>query len=837
MRLHSKTKSKIIIVIIAIIMLCNFAMPKIIFAASTENGGSAIEPISKFLCFIADMTNSLLQRTFTAPNNIKEGEDYCFLYSPGIIFSGTVPAFDINFINPTLKAKGGVVAGKFFVNQISSWREKAKQENNSTYQEYYNKAKTIKDYYSYSGTISEAGGIGDSWAYTETVGKYTIYYKENKKDEVVEIYCEIIEPSTNEKNYYAARYKIDELKATGYYKTYESTAKILQPIIASWYKALRRITLVGLLSVLVYIGIRMVTSSTSQDNAKYKKMFKDWLMAICILFALHYIMSLTIIVIDKINSIIGVSAIGQNGEDVLMTTLRNRIGQAGSWGIAISEVIIYLVITVFSIIYTIQYLRRTIYLAFLTMIAPLITLTYPLDKIKDSKAQAFDMWLKDYIFFSLIQVVHLLLYYVFVSKSLDLANRGYWLYAIVVIGFLTQAEKLIKKMFGFEKSKSLGALSAGATGALVMNAINRLPGGPIGSGSSKSSGGSSSGKGSSNSGVRTASKNPLESLQASANNEEQDSGDEEPHNEDGGNGGDNPPEEGDPSTDPPDDSPNNKQKKRPKRTLFSKDLKNRKSSSQGSTNSGDSGGAGTGDNGSSGTNNGSSTGTKNKRRKSQNKAKTIRGVSRSRRGAAAVYKNYGSPLLRKTFGLGTGFAMGLVGFAAGTSQGDIGKAITGFAAGGAAGYYGGQRFFNATENTIRMVANIKEEIEGVKDVFYKEAEGQEFVQNRQFDRAFRKSPEYLELQKNNKNFADSSIQKMLKAGITDPKKMDKILKNNAKHPRKFSIEKGIAYTVLAEVPDEILINDYKFIKYCRVREIILSPEDVEKLRNNIIEFK
>ena len=33
-----------------------------------------------------------------------------------------------------------------------------------------------------------------------------------------------------------------------------------------------------------------------------------------------------------------------------------------------------------------------------------------LDKIKDSKSQAFDMWIKDYVFFSLIQVVHLLIY-------------------------------------------------------------------------------------------------------------------------------------------------------------------------------------------------------------------------------------------------------------------------------------------------------------------------------------------------------------------------------------------------------------------------------------------
>ena len=57
---------------------------------------------------------------------------------------------------------------------------------------------------------------------------------------------------------------------------------------------------------------------------------------------------------------------------------------------------------------------------------------------------------------------------------MDLADRGNWVFALVAIGFIVPAEKLIKKMFGFEKSKTLGALAAGASGALVMNAINKL---------------------------------------------------------------------------------------------------------------------------------------------------------------------------------------------------------------------------------------------------------------------------------------------------------------------------------------------------------------------------
>lgn len=50
-----------------------------------------------------------------------------------------------------------------------------------------------------------------------------------------------------------------------------SVAKQLQPTIAKWYKTTRLISIVGLLSILVYVGIRIILSSTGQDKSKYKK--------------------------------------------------------------------------------------------------------------------------------------------------------------------------------------------------------------------------------------------------------------------------------------------------------------------------------------------------------------------------------------------------------------------------------------------------------------------------------------------------------------------------------------------------------------------------------------
>ena len=112
-------------------------------------------------------------------------------------------------------------------------------------------------------------------------------------------------------------------------------------------------------------------------------------------------------------------------------------------------------------------------MAFYTLIAPLITLTYPLDKIKDGQAQAFTMWIREYVYTALIQIIHLVIYTVLVGSALDLVS-SYPLYAIIVLLFIKKADGIIKKMFGFDKSETVGTLGAAATGALIVNALNKL---------------------------------------------------------------------------------------------------------------------------------------------------------------------------------------------------------------------------------------------------------------------------------------------------------------------------------------------------------------------------
>ncbi len=83
-----------------------------------------------------------------------------------------------------------------------------------------------------------------------------------------------------------------------------NVVETLRSIIASWYVTLRTIAIVGLLSVLIYIGIRIMISSTSQDRAKYKQRLVDWLVAFCLLFVMHYVMAGIINIVGQVNDVL-----------------------------------------------------------------------------------------------------------------------------------------------------------------------------------------------------------------------------------------------------------------------------------------------------------------------------------------------------------------------------------------------------------------------------------------------------------------------------------------------------------------------------------------------------
>ena len=771
-KVKAKNLIKQIICIMLILMLCNFILPNYTFAVKTEKGGSLMETIAQFLCFIPDSVMNILQDMFIVHENIKIDDDtYSIKYSPGVIFSGQVPAFDINFINPSTETKNGNNYGSYVRDNIPNFFVK----RNTNDKEAYEKAKDRKDRFAISGGVQ----------LQQARDTYTAYYW--VENDTLYIACRFDAgwlSNPRYKYYYTSCPVSDQaVQESSSDASYGSIANELQATIATWYNALRRIALVGLLSALVYVGIRIVLSSTSaKEKAKYKSMLKNWIVAICLLFTLHYIMSITITVVNKINEVISVSSISADGEDILMTSLRNKILNGEEWNTVLTYVVIYFVLAVYTVKYTIQYVKRVAYMAFLTMIAPLITLTYPLDKIKDNKAQAFDMWIKDYVFFALIQVVHLLIYYIFLGSAIDLASEGNWLFAIVAIGFITPAEKLIKKMFGFEKSKTLGSMAAGATGALMVNALQGISKG--GQKESASEGNATAAEAARP--VRTAGVNPF------VRYTEETTPSTSPRT------GDSSPDYGSFDTGSP-IQPNSDKKQESK---FAQALKNNKLAKSKSWNTFKS-----------------------------NAGRTIKGVS-------AVAAKYSAPMAVGTIRLVAKTTGGLIGFSAAVAEGGDASNIATKTTLGASAANG---VVNVTTDTVKRVAKIPEKVDEAVDTYRAGAYGREVAENAKFDRVFRNSKEYKELREESgfteKEF-DKKVQKILDAGITDVKRMKKILKNHKLDPTRYNMDSAIKYSKLAKAcSKDTLENQVKFIRFCQDRKLGISEEEMAELKKDIMNFK
>lgn len=317
--------------------------------------------------------------------------------------------------------------------------------------------------------------------------------------------------------------------------TGNSTVADLKETISTWYQALRMIAIVGLLSVLVYVGLRMVTAAVATDKAKYKEMFVDWVIALCLVFFLHYIMVFTMTMVQEVQNLFisGISTSSTNNDtnkktintillvyrnetlvpkdtgnnndnshiedtpvdpgtgnfdttvpseyETLVTekafptnlTGYNRVLAGNPDAIPkLTYTIMYLALTFYTVYFFFIYIKRVIILTFLTIIAPLVALTYPTDKVKDSKAQAFEFWLREYIVNAMIPIIHLVLYTVLVTSAIDLAVKSP-LYAICVLAFIVPAEKIVKEMFGI-KSSTTPALGGFAGGALAAQMVQKL---------------------------------------------------------------------------------------------------------------------------------------------------------------------------------------------------------------------------------------------------------------------------------------------------------------------------------------------------------------------------
>lgn len=262
-----------------------------------------------------------------------------------------------------------------------------------------------------------------------------------------------------------------------------STNVLIKENVAKWFYAMRNFAIVALLAVLIYIGILMATSTISSDKAKYKNMLVHWFVSFAILMVLPYIMSLAINVSESCVSVIRSVAEqktdveidnsqiatepGLNFENALLygkvnedgTTFEgilSKIHKGTGWE-AFSLLIVYCMLAYYQFKFFFMYLKRMLTVGFLIVIAPLITITYSIDKAGDNQAQAYNTWLKEFLANIFIQPLHALLFLVFMYSISGIMERAPLL-AIIFLASLSRGEQLFKTIFKIEGG-TMGALS------------------------------------------------------------------------------------------------------------------------------------------------------------------------------------------------------------------------------------------------------------------------------------------------------------------------------------------------------------------------------------------
>ncbi len=464
------------------------------------------------------------------------------MLSPEEIFKGEVPLLDVNFFNPP---ETTVKYSKYDTSiKKGNFLEERTYDNNGT-ENNFQKMDAVGALKAWFSAKGEYGNIDlSSWSIvkskddsdvTNIPGEGSVFFR----------YYSATGSWYDDKYYYEAKFEIQEcwLNAKvdntsigkGTINLYErveittpdestkveqeSSSSQLQPIISKWYYALRNLAIVALLSILVYIAIRIIISSSMEDRAKYKQHLLDWLIAMCLLFFMHYIMAFAVTLTEEITKavepmsepypyVIADSGDGEgrtldkyyvsDGTPILEVDGVKKIGNGIVWPVNLmgkarldlqmeppeyddnqilmknfSLTIIYLGLVMYTVLFLFRYLKRLLMLTFLTIIAPFMAMTYPLDKIHDNSAQGFNMWLKEYIFNLLIQPLHLILYTVLIGSAIEFASENI-IYSLVAFGFMLQGEKIMRRLFGFEKAQTASATSAALGGALAMQGIEMI---------------------------------------------------------------------------------------------------------------------------------------------------------------------------------------------------------------------------------------------------------------------------------------------------------------------------------------------------------------------------
>lgn len=236
-----------------------------------------------------------------------------------------------------------------------------------------------------------------------------------------------------------------------------SLTMIIRNLVATLYMAIRQIAIIGMLVVLIYLGIKLVTSSIGEQKAEYRKKLANWGIAFFIVFGMHYfligVMKINETIVDLLRNI-GASIASQmtGGQYVDLAMAMRDLTYNADIAQSIVAMIMYMVMVYFLIKFIIIYFKRLFVVTILIILGPFLAIKNAVDRVRFNKSSSMLTWAKEYIFSVGTQTIHALIYTIFISITYkmvalsDTAKIAVCILAFMFLRFMTMAEKMLRKM-------------------------------------------------------------------------------------------------------------------------------------------------------------------------------------------------------------------------------------------------------------------------------------------------------------------------------------------------------------------------------------------------------
>ena len=241
------------------------------------------------------------------------------------------------------------------------------------------------------------------------------------------------------------RYYMFDIDFTEYNATGTNPIDLVKQNVAKWYFSLRNIAIVGNLILLIYLGIRMATSTVATSQARYRKMFFNWLASFVLIFTMHYVLIIVFEIQGVLISLIGTLTQGEGFEEQIINDTFNTFATAKGWN-GVVYVIEMFILVYYQIKFFILYVKRFFTVGFLFTISPLITLADAIYSVS-SNVPIFRKWLREIMYNIFLQVIHATIYAIFILSAASIAKEMP-IIGMLLLMTLSRSEKIIKSTFG-----------------------------------------------------------------------------------------------------------------------------------------------------------------------------------------------------------------------------------------------------------------------------------------------------------------------------------------------------------------------------------------------------